>query len=225
MEIKLLCNAGLAITYEGKTLLVDIPNQAFSPFAALPPLQWQMIMNRTGEFGMVCGLFITHNHPDHCDMERVRAYRSRWNEVNVFVPDDSTPQMGTVVMGPFVISYRRMDHAPMDVPTPPHVVAWVRAGDKTVYIAADAKLDLEEHRRFLKGRVANGAFWNAMYLSRPETRLLLREAAQKNFVYHMPEVEPDSIGIWKKCRNNLSRYENELQGVTVLDCYPYIIEL
>ena len=31
MEIKLLCNAGLAITYEGKTLLVDIPNRHFRP--------------------------------------------------------------------------------------------------------------------------------------------------------------------------------------------------
>ena len=225
MEITLLCNAGLAITYEGKTLLVDIPNSMFPPFASMAPAEWQSVVKREGDYGSVCGLYFTHDHPDHCDMEKVRDYKKRWPEIPCFVPEETTAQSGTLVIGPFVVSYMKLDHAPMDVPTPPHVVTWVRAGEKSIYIAADAKLDCEEHRRFIKGRVANAAFWNAMYLSRKETRKLIHDTAQRNFIYHMPQTEPDGFGIWKKCRNNLQRYGDELQSVQVLDKYPYHLKL
>ena len=225
MEITLLCNAGLAITHEGKTLLVDIPNSAFPPFAPIPPTEWEKILKREGDYGSVCGLYFTHNHPDHCDMQMLQNYKERWNEVPCFVPQDSTAHSGSLVMGPFVISYMRLDHAPMNVPTPPHVVTWIRAGEKSIYIAADAKLDCDEHRCFIKGRVADAAFWNAMYLSRDETRRLIGETALKSFIYHMPQTEPDAFGIWKKCRNNLMRHGDELQSVQILDNYPYTLKL
>lgn len=224
MKVTLLCNAGLALCYEGQTLLVDVPNCVLPPYATLAAGEWEAIINRKPPHENICGMYFTHNHPDHCDIEKVRSFQKRWPEIPCFFPEKNVGN-GTVVMGPFVISYAEMDHAPMDVPTPPHVVTWIRAGATSIYIAADAKLDCEQHRKFLKGRVANGAFWNAMYLSRPETRELLLSSAERNFIYHMPEEEPDPYGIWKKCRNNLKRYGEELKNIEVLCKYPSQIVL
>lgn len=219
MDVILLCNAGLAFSYEGKTLLVDVPNCTLPPYAPLAPGEWDRIMERKPPYEHLCGLYFTHEHPDHCDMDKVRAFREKWPDVPCFIPKENAGQ-GTLVMGPFIISYEELDHAPIDAPTPPHVVTWIKAGAASIYIAADAKLDCEQHRGFLKGRVASAAFWNAMYLSRTDTRRLLRESAQRSFIYHMPEVEPDGYGIWKKCRNNLKRYGDEIRNTEVLSSYP-----
>lgn len=224
MRITLLCNAGLAIECEDGLLLVDVPNCSLEPFAALPEEEWQRILSREIPYDRVKGIWITHDHPDHCNKKKLEQFRARWPDIPVFMPEEHS-KSGTVVMGAFVISYEQLEHAPMDVPTPPHVVSWIRAEGKSIYVAADAKLDVEAHRRFLKGRVADCAFWNSMYLSKEETRALLRHAAAKNCIYHMPPQEPDSAGIWRKCRSNLRRYGNELETVQVLSKYPETIEL
>lgn len=224
MHITLLCNAGLAIECDGSVLLVDLPNCDLPPFAWLAQGEWRRILDQMPPYDRVCGIYYSHNHPDHCDTLRLEEYRKRYPEIPVFFPDDR-PFKGTAVMGPFVISYERIDHAPMDAPAPPHVVSWIRANGTCIYIAADAKLDPDAHRAFLKGRVADGAFWNAMYLSRPETRLLMKESAVNNWIYHMPDQNPDPYGIWKKCNNNLARYPEDLKMVHILSEYPSEIEL
>ncbi len=223
MRITLLCNTGLAIEYQGQTLLIDLPQDQIPPFMPLGAGEWERILNREPAYDKVCGIFFTHNHPDHCDPERAEAYRKRWREIPVFLPEEHG-EHGTVAMGPFVISYDRLDHAPMDPPPPPHVVTWIRAGSQCVYIAGDAKLDPAEHYKILKGRKAHIGFWNPMYLSRPETRQLIRDAATRSYIYHLPASEPDSYGIWKKCRSNQKRYGAELPQVEVLEKYPSTIE-
>lgn len=215
MDISLLCNAGLALTYEGKTLLVDVPSGLCPPFQRMEEPLWEKILHRESPFENVCGLYFTHDHPDHCDRERVADYRRLWPEVPVYFPE-AEQQEGTVVMGPFVISYGQFPHAPLDEPVPPHVVTWIRAGEQSVYITADAVPDVDRHRAFLKGRKANFAFWTSMYLSRPETRQLLHETAENNFIYHMPADDPDSWGLWRKCRLNFERFGEELENITVL---------
>lgn len=222
MQITLLCNAGLALEHENSVLLVDVLNGNTEPFCTLSNETWQEILNHTGSFENICGLYFTHEHTDHCDRSKVEDYISRWNQTPLFIPQESSIQ-GTLKMGPFVIHYARMDHAPMDVPTPPHVVTWISAGGKSVYLAADAKLDAEAHRRFLNGRKADIAFWNSMYLSQAATRQLMKKAAQKNYIYHMPEDKPDHFGLWRKCEKNLQRYGTELDTVTVIDRYPYCL--
>ena len=224
MHISVLCSAGLAITCREKTLLVDLPNENFPPFYALTQAQWEPILNRTAPYETVYGLYFTHTHPDHYDQGRVEAYRAKWPETLCFVPE-AHPDEGVFTVGPFTVSYRRLDHAPMDGPVPPHVVSWIETGEKRLYVAADAKLDPEAHRAFLKGRRADAAFWNSMYLSRTETRQLLRETAERNYIYHMPQTRPDGFGLWKKCENNCRRYAGELAHVTVIDHYPWEIEI
>ena len=223
MRILHLCNAGLAITHEGQTLLIDLPNSDSAPFYQLPEETWDRILHREPPFSEVCGMVFTHCHEDHFCEEKVAEFMSRYGDIPCFWPD-RFPEKGTLVCGPFVISYERMDHAPMEGWIPPMVVLWIRAGEKSVYVSSDAKLDCDAHRRFLKGRMAHAAFWTSMYLSRPETRRLMHDAALRNYIYHMPAVQPEGYGIWKKCRSNLSRYEAELSTVTVMDQYPFEIE-
>lgn len=224
MRITLLCNAGLALEYENQVLLIDVPNQTAPPYSVLPDEEWNKIMNREKPYDRVCGFFLTHSHSDHCDPEKLAQYQNRWPQIPCYLPNEET-KSGTILMGPFVISYHRIEHAPMDEQVPPHVVCWIRVGDKSLYIAADAKLDPSEHWKCIRGRVANAAFWNAMYLSRRETRQLMSQTAAANYIYHMPAVEPDNYGIWKKCRNNMMRYGEELHNVTIMHPNPYQIEI
>ncbi len=224
MRIMLLCNAGLAIEYQNEILLVDVLNTEDPPFAGISELLWEQILNRIPPFDRVCGLYFTHRHRDHCDPVKVMLYKSKWPDIPCWMPEETT-RHGELRFGPFAVEYGRVNHAPMEEAFPDHVVTWIAAGEKRIYIAADAALDPEPHRTFLNSRTADAAFWNSMYLSRPETRALLIQTSVRNYIYHMPERDPDGFGIWKKCNNNLRRFPEELQSIRVLKRYPTVIEL
>lgn len=219
MHITLLCNAGLALTHDGQTLLVDVPNQTVLPFYGLPDEMRENIISRTPPYDTVCGLCYTHTHADHCDMTFLAEYRNRWPGVPIYYPMAKIGQ-GSITVGAFTIEYCEIPHAPMDEEAPPHVALLIQAGEKSVYIAGDAVLNPDLHQAFLKDRRADAAFWNSMYISRPETRQLLKGTAASNYIYHMPAVQTDSFGIWKKCQRNLERSADELKTVTILDQYP-----
>ena len=223
MKITLLCNAGLALQAEDCVLLVDLPNQEFPPFYTLPQAVWQQILDRQPPFDRVCGLYFTHDHPDHCNRTLVEAYLRKWPQTPCFFPQENPPE-GVISMGPFQIQYSRMPHVP--IPDPPvHVVTMIGAGEKRLYLSADAEMDCAAHRQFLAGRRMTAAIWNSMYLSRPETRTLMNEAADWNYIYHMPQNRPDAVGLWRKVERNLERYGGELKRVTVWDSYPTVLEL
>lgn len=215
----LLCNAGLALEYENALLLVDVLNRASGPFYGLPKETARKLQALEPPYDRLCGLYFTHTHPDHCDLEAAARFRAAWPQIPVFLPEDH-PETGTLAMGSFRLEYARFPHAPMPQETPPHVVTWIQAGERTLYLASDAALDCDAHRRFWNGRRADAAFWNAMYLSRPETRALLAEGAKRSYIYHMPADHQDTGGIWRKCQTNFRRYGSELQTVTVLGQYP-----
>lgn len=224
LRMTLLCNAGLMLEYEGAVLMTDAPNCVYGTYYALPPETWREILERRQPYDGICGFYFTHNHPDHCNLPLVRQYQERWPETPVFLPEEQ-PEQGKIQMGPFQIEFQRFPHAPLPQGVPPHVVTWITAGEKRVYLSADAALDCQGHRNFLKGRKADAAFWNAMYLSRPETRSLLAGAAHQNYIYHMPADHNDPTGMWRKCGRNFERYGAELKHTQVLRCYPSEIVL
>lgn len=222
MEITLLCNSGLAIDCDGAVLLVDVPNGVAPPFYQLPADTWRRIEKREPPYDRLAGIYITHLHPDHCDLQALRAFQRQWPEVPCLLPDDTCPA-ATITLGPFTVEYCAFPHAPIEQP-PLHRVSFLRAGGKSIYLPADAALDVEAHRAFLHGRRANAAFFNAMYLSRPETRRLIQDAAEQTYIYHMPQ-EGEGECIWAKCRKNFARYPAELTHVTVLGQYPIVLAI
>ena len=86
MQLTLLCNAGLALVSGGQTLLVDVPAGEAPPFAPLPPEIWQRILERDGDYRRLAGLWFTHTHPDHCDLDALAAFQRRWPEVPCLMP-------------------------------------------------------------------------------------------------------------------------------------------
>ena len=223
MKLTLLCNAGFALEYADSVLLVDVPNGNQPPFYTLPDDVWQQILRRRPPYDRVCGFWITHNHPDHFDRKRMEAYHKQWPQIPVFLPD-LFPAAGKVHMAPFQIRYRRVDHAPIP-DAPAHVISLISAGEKSVYLPADAVLDTAPHEAFLQGVRCDGAIWNPMFLSRAETRRLMEQTAPKNLVYHLPPERPDGFGLWKKVENNFALFSDQLQTVQLLEGFPATAEI
>lgn len=214
MKITLLCNAGLSFESNGKVLLVDLPNGAEEPFYRLPEQVWHEICEGSAPYDNICGFWFTHDHPDHLDRLRLEQFSK---EVPVFIAGDKE-EHGKVTIGDFTVKYKVIPHAPL--PNPPrHVASLIEADDVSVYLPADAALDCEAHDGFLNGFVADIGIWNSMYLSKAETRALMKRSAKRNYIYHMP-LKPDRYGMWRKCEKNFERYAEELSGVTVLENYP-----
>lgn len=216
MVITCLCNAGLMVEHNGQILLIDLPNSVSEPFVRLSDEQWNALQKYMLSHSL-CGFFFTHDHPDHLDPNRLRNYLSSSYETPYYIPNIGSED-GTVKMGPFLIEYHLFEHAPLPM-APIHVTAIVEVGGKSIYISADAKLDCDQHHRILRGRKMDAAFWNSMYLSRPECRELMKRTSEKNYIYHLPARTEDS-GIWKKVERNLERYGEELKHVHLISDYP-----
>ena len=219
MNITLLCNAGLLLEYNGNLLAVDLPNEDWAPFYWLSEEQWNRLCENSHR---LCGFFFTHDHPDHLDKSRIFTYLQSHPGISSFVPSEGDKN-GTMEMGSFIIRYHRVDHAPLPV-VPPHVTAIIEAGDKRIYVAADAKPDCVRHKEILGNRTVDAAFWNSMYLSHADTRALMASVSNKNYIYHMPQ-KSETDGMWRKAQKNLELYKDELKTVTVLGVYPTTIIL
>ena len=143
----------------------------------------------------------------------------------VFLPQPNTPERLMMQLGPFTVECSRFPHIPVPgMAEAPHAVYWISAAGKSIYVTADAQIDTERHRAILHGRRADAAFWNGQYLSHPETRELLLEAAVKNYIYHIPVDEKDVCGIRRKCERSMARFGAELPNVSLLEQYPSSLE-
>ena len=186
----------------------------------------QELLSASGRFSNLCGLFFTHRHLDHCDPQRVEALLRARGPLSLFIPEADMPESVVVTAGPFTVECHRFPHISVPkIPDTAHFVLLVTAGASSVYITADAALDVQRHIAILNGRIPDAAFWNSQYLSYPETRALLREHARQNYVYHMPEGPADPSGIRRKCARNFERHAAELPNVTPLLDYPAALSL
>jgi len=221
----LLCNAGLLFRYEDSAILVDALNSPIRSFYAVPERTAAEIIEGAGKFACVDGLFYTHLHPDHYDQAKNAAFLRAHPGVAAFFPTPDTPDHGVLTAGKFTVEYGYLEHTPCEYTWAKHYVLLVSAGGVSVYLTGDASLDAHAHRAFLAGRRADCGFWNAMYLSYPQTRRLMRESARSSFIYHVPLPATDESGICRKIASNYRRYAQELRGVAVLDRYPTVLSI
>ncbi len=223
LHAELIASTGLFFTLDGAGLLVDALNTPFRSFQGTPRETAERIVAGAPPYDRVCGLVYSHLHPDHYSQADNAAFLRAHPDVPAFFPTRETPDHGVLTMGPFRVEYRYLEHTPCDYAWAKHYVLLVSAGGTAVYLTTDAALDTAAHLDFLAGRRADYGFWNAMYLSHPETRALMRRAAAGNYIYHMPASADDAI--CRKAARNFERYPEELAGVTVLDRYPASLEL
>ncbi len=225
MTATLLCSAGLCFRCGASAVLVDALNQPFRGFKGIPDETAERIIAGKAPFEHIDGLFYTHLHPDHYDKARNDAFLARHPGVKAFIPTPETPDHGIIKAGEFTLEYQALEHIPCDYERVKHYVLLLTAEKRTVYLAGDASLDPAAHRAFLAGRRTDYAFFNAVYLSYPETRALLRETREHTFIYHMPEAETDKSGILRKVARNYERYPNELNDIVTIAKYPTELKL
>ncbi len=220
MKITLLSNCGLALCAEGQTLLVDALNKNFRCFSGLPVAEFEKMLAGEGDYAALCGVVSTHAHPDHYNESRTRALCAARGCAS-FVPRADTPPCQTLQFGAFTVECHRFAHTPVEGwDQLAHGVLLITAGQTSIYLTADARPDVAQHRAILAGRRVSAAFWNGQYLSHPHTRALLAEAAEQNYVYHIPVDPSDESGIRRKCETNMTRHAAELANTTLLRHYP-----
>lgn len=221
MRAELLCSCGLLLEHAGSRILIDAPNGTIPPFYEFPDAEMQKLLDGTGVYSGLCGVFFTHLHPDHYDEARVNALLRRRGALTTFLPDKQMPETITRTAGPFTVECRRFPHMPAPkFPDVAHYVLLVTAGGRSVYITADAVPDAAAHRAVLHARRPQLAFWNSQSLSYPDMRALLREETEQSAIYHMPVDPADQSGIRRKSKRNMQRYGAELPNVRVLTQYP-----
>jgi len=223
MTCTLLCSAGVCLEYGGKTLLIDVLNGAWPPYREITETDTARVLSGEGIFSDVCGLLYTHLHPDHYSESRTKAFLKLHPGVKTFLPQEDGPEKLVFEAGPFHVECISFAHTPIPYDLVKHYVMLISAGEKSVYLTADAAPDCERHRRILDGRRANAGFWNGQYLSYPETRALMAQCAGQNYIYHLPD-EPGN-GIRRKCQRNFERFPQELLTVTPLYAYPSVIRI
>lgn len=224
MEVTLLCSTGLLVCHGNSAILFDGLNGRHGSFKQIDRMLAQRIIQGTlPPDAHIDGLFYSHLHPDHYDQPDNAAFLQKHPYVVTFFPAPEMPDHGILQAGVFTVEYQYHEHMLCDYVWAKHYTFFVQVGGMSFYLTADAELSPEKHRAFLHGRIADHGFFNAVYLSYPETRKLLRETARHSWIYHMPEPETDSSGICKKAAKNLARYGGELPNVTVLEQYPTII--
>jgi len=223
LHATLLSNTGLLLRCGASAVLVDALNQPFRTFKGIPEETAGQMIRGEPPFDRIDGLFYTHLHPDHYDQARNTAFLERHPGVASFLPTPGTPDHGTIKAGAFTLEYHYLEHIPCDYPWVKHYVFLLSAGGVTLYLSGDASLDPNAHRAILAGRRPDYGFFNALYLSYPETRVLLCEAVGRSWIYHLPEAADD--GIRRKAARNLARYPEQLRGVAQLDRYPCALEL
>ena len=223
MRVTLLSSCGLLFEQDGQSLLIDALNKQFRCYYGLPPETFSRMLAGEPPFDALCGILCTHAHPDHYNEGRTRQL-AQASGAPVFVPRADTPQEQVMQLGPFRVSFYRFPH----IPVPgwdaiDHGVFLIEAAGRCIYVTADAQIDVDRHRSILAGRRVDAAFWNGQYLSYPQTRALLAEASNRNYVYHIPIDEKDVCGIRRKCERNMARFGAELSTVMLLEAYPYEI--
>lgn len=225
MKITLVSSCGLVLEQDGSALLVDALNKQFRCYYGLPPETFAQMQAGKPPYDAIRGILFTHAHPDHYSASRTELLRAACG-APVFLPQPDTPERLCMQFGPFTVECTRFPHIPVPgFPEITHAVYWISAAGKSAYVTADAQIDTARHRAILHGRRANAAFWNGQYLSHPETRELLLEMAEKNYVYHIPVDEKDACGVRRKCERNMTRFGAELPNVSLLERYPSFLEV
>lgn len=225
MKITLMCSCGLLLEQDEQQLLIDAPNGELLPFTRCPEDVTRAVLAGEKPFDNLQGVLFTHLHPDHYDTAAVGALLGL-HRVQAFLPSWEDAEEVQMTAGAFSVRAVRVPHVP--APKFPEVAQYallVATGEKSVYITADATPDAERHLQILGGCKVDAAFWNSQVLSYPACRAMLSECAKWNYIYHMPIDPADVTGIRRKCERNMVRFGNELKNVSVLEEYPFEIEL
>lgn len=223
MTVSVLCSCGVFLRTEKAAMLIDAPNDGFAPFSEFPDEELQKIIKAEPPYDVPLCIAFTHTHPDHYSESKLDRIRKHRPETQVILPS-AKAQEYCLFGGEFSVFTYPVSHTPAPAfPDSTHNVIFI-SSEISVYITADALCDVTQHRLILGGRKADAAFWNGQYLSYPETRKLLSDAAKQNYIYHNPVDAEDVSGIRRKAERSMRRFGEELKNTELILSYPYTVK-
>lgn len=219
LRIALVSNAGLLITYQNTSLLIDgLYEENGHPFSNLSAEVRQDLLEGQGCFRKLDYLLFTHAHPDHFSPELTGEFLRRRPVKGLFLPKPHTAAEETLAETlrerriPCVMLSAQTDHAAYRIEPEitvrafqtlhldakfrevPHFCYLLTFGEKNILLTADVDYTTET----LAAAAAyplDGAFVNPLFFGALSRRKFFKGTlnAQTIFVYHVPFPEDDSM--------------------------------
>ena len=225
-EITAVCNAGLLLRCGDSCILVDGISKSYLGFNGLSQTLYEELLQLRGLFSGLKAVIFTHTHPDHYDEERVMVLQQLHPELPVIVPDENTPPSGRILLEPFSVLYTETPHMPHTFTQVRHFTLFVRAGEESIYIAADAILDTGLHRALLQDVRPTYLAVNPVYLTMASTVSWLSDLRPRAIlIYHVPTDVGDPSGMRRKAERSIGRCRMQLPPLLLPDRYPCSLKI
>ena len=219
-------NAGLYL-WDGHTgLLVDGLHRGTATGFSVMPEKLRIDMDaRTGIFSHLDVLLFTHTHRDHFDAGALQAAQARMPEVHVYCSDPAfccgayRAAEGKIVcpgLGRIRVAAISTAHIGPLGKGRPHESFLITAGENTILIAGDGRLD-EPLARCLRQHMPRrlSALFVGMYqLHMPECQAFIRAVVPEQvLLYHLPFPEDDVYHYWLQAKQVLQDLPEDLPQV------------
>ena len=189
MELRRTANAGVLLTLDGVSILMDGVCREVKPYPATPPEERARLENSFPDI-----LAFTHTHKDHYDPGFAAAYLRQTNGVILGPEDIRGAVRGRAEVGGVSVTVLPSRHIGAAGRTVPHV-SFVVEGSKCVWFLGDSSPLLWKGRENLPrpdvlivpyAYANTPSGWAATKLLQPQKIVLL----------HMPKREEDTVGLW-----------------------------
>lgn len=222
MKCSVLCSCGVFLRGEKGAILIDAPNEQYAPYEGLSDEELEKILYSQYPYNVPLCIAFTHLHPDHYSEEKLHRILDARPNTEVILPSD-TPQKVSLFGGAFTFESYPVKHTKAPgFDEILHNVFFI-SGEISAYVGADAHFEPSLHDAFLQGRQAEFCFFNAQFLSYPQTRKLILGSGRRRFIYHIPLDDADVSGIRRKALHNMQRVGAEMPDTTLILSYPYEI--
>lgn len=189
MEIKRTANAGVLLTLDGVTILLDGVNQPFQPYLGTPGHIRQALLQAPPDL-----VAFTHRHPDHCDVSFVSDYLQNaagpiMGPADIPFSSNSERTVGGVKVTP--VANRHLGRA-CDV----QHMSFVLEGSRCVWFLGDASpLPWKSRQDLPRPDVVIAPFAYATAGGWDVTRSIGPKAL---VLVHMPPREDDPACLWQQ---------------------------
>lgn len=250
-HITLISNAGLLVTYQGISFMIDgIYGREDHPFSNLTSETWQAMLTGSGHFSRVDYLLFTHAHPDHFSPEMTEEFLRHRDVKGLFLPtphtkgeerlaellrERGTPCVQLSGMTDHVtfkiepeITVRAFQTAHLDPKyrEVPHFCYLLTLGGTNLLLTADVDY-VHETLAFLRPFTIDAAFVNPLFFSALSHGKFFKGTldARQLFVYHVPFPEDDTMKMLPTLQRDLNAWHESGRTAVALQTRFQEIEL
>ena len=210
MKLKRTANAGILLTLDGVTILLDGVCREVKPYPTTPPEERERLMENWPQI-----VAFTHAHKDHYDPAYAAEFTKRTGRV-VLGPESVKGSMKSQQVGNVTVTPIPSRHIGAEGKTTPHS-SFIIEGSACLWFLGDAApTQWKTQQNLPKPDVLLVPY---AYANTPESwRITKSLGAKKILLLHMPEREHDTIGLWDGVRE-------VTHGETTFDILPLLGEI